>query len=99
MDKELRISLTPWAVVMTVLILAGAYLLWYLRDLVLLILTAIVLASAIRPGVLFFMRYRMPRTLAVLTMYLIVFGAVFSIVYFFLPPILTESAVFLASLP
>jgi predicted PurR-regulated permease PerM len=72
---------------------------WYLRDLILLIVTAIVLASAIRPGVLFFMRFRFPRVFAVLSMYLIVFGAIFALVYFFFPPILGELTTFLGSLP
>lgn len=99
MDKEVRIAITPGTVVITLVILAGAYLAWYLRDLILLILTAIVLASAIRPGVLFFMHWRFPRVFAVLAMYLIVFGAVFGLVYFFFPPIISEAAIFFSSLP
>lgn len=99
MDREVRISIRPGTVVTILVILACAALAWYLRSLILLILTAIVLASAIRPGVLFFMRYRIPRPLSVLLMYLIVFGAVFSIVYFFLPPILTETVSFISTLP
>lgn len=99
MDKEVRFSITPGAVVTTLVILAGAYLAWYLRDLLLLILTAIVLASAIRPGVHFFMRYHLPRVLAVLAMYLVVFGAVFGIVYFFFPPIIAEVTTFITTLP
>jgi len=99
MDKEVRISITPGTVVVTIFILAGAYLAWFLRDLILLVITAIVLASAIRPGVLLFMRLRLPRVLAVLAMYLVVFGAVFSLVYFFFPPILSEATTFLLALP
>lgn len=99
MDKEVRISITPGTVVTTLVILACAYLAWYLRDLLLLIITAIVLATAIRPGILFFMRYRFPRVLAVLAMYLLVFGSVFGLVYLFFPPLLAEAANFLATLP
>ena len=99
MDKELRISITPGTVVTALIVFAGAYALWYLRDLVLLILTAIVLASAIRPGILFFMGYKLPRVLAVLLMYLIVFGTLFSIFYFFIPPVIAETAHFLSNLP
>src|SRR6185437_14041988 len=99
MEKETKISIRPGSIVMVILVIAGAYVIWFLRDLILLVLTAIVLASAIRPGVLFFMRYRLPRPLAVLMMYLLVFGAVFVVVYFFLPPILREAGTFLGSLP
>jgi predicted PurR-regulated permease PerM len=99
MDKEVRISVTPGTVVITLVILAGAYLAWFLRDLILLVLTAIVLASAIRPGVLLFMRTGLPRLLAVLAMYLVVFGAVFGLVYFFFPPIIAEATNFIQTLP
>lgn len=99
MDKELRISITPGTVVVTIIILAAAWAIWYLRDLVLLIVTSIVIASAIRPGILFFMRYGFPRLLAVLAMYLGVFGVVFGLVYFFFPPIIAEATRFLSDLP
>lgn len=78
---------------------AGAYALWILRDIALLVLTAIVIASAIEPGVGFFMRYKLHRVVAVALMYLLVFGSVFGFVYAFLPPILTEAQSFLSTAP
>ena len=56
MDKQINVSITPGTVVMTILIGAAAYALWYLRDLVLLVLTAIVIASALEPGIAFFVK-------------------------------------------
>ncbi len=99
MHKELRISITPGTVVMALFVLAGAYLVWYLRDLVLLIITAVVLASAIRPGVLFFVGLHFPRIVAVLTMYTLLFGGAFLLIYFFFPPIISETANFFTALP
>ena len=75
------------------------YALWILRDLLLLILTAIILASAMRPGILFFMRFKFPRALAVLLTYLGVFSVIFGIIYFFIPPILSEGGTFIRALP
>lgn len=76
-----------------------AYALWILKDLVLLVITAIVLATAIEPGVMFFAKRKIPRVLSVLVMYLIVLGSLFSIVYFFLPPVLADAQGVVTALP
>ncbi len=80
----------------TLVIGALAYALWILRDLALLVLTAIVIASAIEPGVAFFVKRRVPRVVAVLAMYLMVFGSLFSVLYFFFPPILEDAGNFIS---
>ncbi len=99
MDKEIRVSITPGTVFAALFIAAGVYVFWLLRDLVLLVLTAIVIASAIEPGVAFFIRRRIPRFLAALLVYVLVFGSVFSLVYFFFPPIIADAAGFLSAAP
>lgn len=99
MDKEIRISITPGTVITTLVILVGAYLIWLLRDLVLLVLTAIVIASAIEPGIVFFTKRRLPRFLGALIMYVLVFGTVFSVIYFFLPPIISDATSFFSTIP
>jgi len=98
-DVKYNVSITSRTIVMAIIIGLIAYALWILRDLVLLIVTAIVLASAVRPGVLFFMRYKLPRAISVFAMYLIVFGAFFGAVYFFLPPLLGEVGNFINVFP
>lgn len=99
MDKAVNVSITPGTIVRALLIGAAAYVAWILKDLLLLILTAIVIASAIEPGVVFFIRRSIPRVLAVLLMYLIVFGSVFSVLYFFFPPIIEDAESFIISVP
>ncbi len=99
MDKEIRVSITPGAVVTTLLVVAGAYVFWLLRDLALLVLTAIVIASAIEPGVAFFIRQHIPRFIAALLVYVLVFGSVFFILYLFFPPIVSDAANFLSAMP
>ncbi len=84
---------------MALVIGAAAYALWLLRDIALLVLTAIVIASAIEPGVTFFTKYRIHRIVAVTVMYLVVFGSLFGLVYAFVPPILTETQSFLSTAP
>ncbi len=99
MDKQVSISITASTVVKIIIISAVAMAVWHLRGLVLLVLTAIVIASAIEPGVAFFVRRRIPRVLAVLVMYLTVFGSLFATIYFFFPPMLDDAQNFLSTVP
>lgn len=99
MNKNVSITITPGTVISIILIGATAYALWSLRDLALLVLTAIVIASAIEPGVGFFTKKRVPRVVAVTAMYVAVFGSLFSVVYFFLPPVLSDTQGFLSTAP
>ncbi len=99
MDKDIRISITSGTILTTLLIALCAYVLWTLRDLVLLVLTAIVIASAIEPGIAFFIRHKLPRFLSALLLYLLVFGSVFLIFYFFFPPIIADATGFLSTAP
>ena len=99
MDREHNVSITPGTIVTALAVVVGAYVFWLLRDLLLLVLTAIVIASAIEPGVAFFIRQRLPRFLSALLVYVLVFGAIFAILYLFFPPIIADAASFLSAMP
>ena len=99
MGKEIRVSITSGTVFTALFVIAGAYVLWLLRDLALLVLTAIVIASAIEPSVAFFIRRGIPRFLSALLVYVLVFGSIFSLLYFFFPPIIADAANFLPAAP
>ncbi len=92
-------SITTGTIVRVILLAALAALLWHLRELALIVLTSIVIASAIEPAARGLMKYKIPRVLAVLVVYLMFFGSFFSIVFFLLPPVLNETSHLLASLP
>ncbi len=99
MGKEIRVSITPGTILATLFIVAGAYVFWLLWDLVLLVLTAIVIASAIEPQIAFFIRQNIPRFAAALLVYVLVFGSVFCLLYFFFPPIIADATNFLSAMP
>lgn len=99
MDKEVRISITANTIIVALCIAVGAYVFWLLRELVLLLVTAIIIASAIEPGIAFFIRHRVPRFVSALLVYVLVFGSVFSLLYFFFPPIVADAANFLSAMP
>jgi predicted PurR-regulated permease PerM len=99
MDKEIRVAITPSTIATAVLVVAGAYAFWLLRNLFLLVLTAIVIASAIEPQIAFFIRRRIPRFFAAILVYVLVFGSLFILLYYLLPPIIGDAAGFLSAAP
>jgi predicted PurR-regulated permease PerM len=74
-------------------------LLFYLLDLVLVILTAIVIASAMEPGIAWFERRRIKRVAGAIIMYLSVAIVLIGTFYFFIPPIIDDLIAFLSTLP
>ena len=101
MDKysPITISITPGTVVMSVFILIGFWFAFVLRDLLLVLLTAVVFASAIEPITLWFVRKGLPRVLAVVILYLLSVLMLVSFFYFFLPPLASETTDFFKALP
>lgn len=97
--KNVSISISPGSIVVGILLILGVGVLWYLRDLVLILLTAIVIASAMEPAVHGLMRRKVPRLAAVVFMYLFVAAIFFGIIFFFVPPVLEDAAAFFATLP
>lgn len=76
-----------------------AALLWFLRDIVLILLSAIVIASAMEPAINYFRRKRLSRLFAVVLMYTLVGSMFFGVLFFFIPPVLGDAAEFLRQLP
>lgn len=50
-NRDISVHITTGSVVKILLLLGLVGLLWYLRDIVLIVLSAVVIASAIEPGV------------------------------------------------
>jgi predicted PurR-regulated permease PerM len=97
--RPLSITITPGTVLTAIIIGLLVWLLFFLKDVVLIVLTAVVLASAMEPGINWFHRHRMPRALAVAAVYFLVFGVLFGVAYVFFPPLIDETRNFVSSLP
>ncbi len=98
-DRLFNISITSGTVVKTIVILALAALLYKILDVVLIVLVAITIASSIEPGIAGLVKRRIPRILAVILIYLSMFGLFFVLFYFFLPSVLEDFATFISQLP
>ncbi len=99
MNKQLTININAGTVLKILLILGIVYLLWQLRDLVLIIVTSIVLASATEPGIRFFTRFKVPRVFSVLIVYMAVIAMFAGLIYSFVPVLLQEMSGLLRDMP
>ncbi len=98
-DRTFSISITFGTVIKILFVLAGAWLVYELFDVVLVMLMAIVIASAIEPMARSLMKRKIPRTVAVLLVYILFLGGLFGMLYLFVPLLLSETANFVAALP
>ncbi len=98
-SKELNIVIKTSTILkfFAILILLGA--LYYMSDVVLVIITAIVIASAIEPVIRKLVRYKINRIIAVILVYIVVAVFLFEIFIFFIPLVLNDAITFLGSLP
>jgi len=90
------ITLSTRTFMKVVLIGVGGWFLWFIRDILLMILVAVLLAALIEPFAKWFEDHRVPRGLAVLIVY-VVLGALLTGVLVYLIPVLIEQAVQLFS--
>ena len=99
MEAKHAISISTGTVIRVVVILGAVYAVWQLSTLVLLLLSAVVIASSVEPGVEALMKYKLPRPLAVIGIYFFVVACLAALVWFFVPPMLDEATALLAILP
>jgi predicted PurR-regulated permease PerM len=91
-NRPLSVTITTGTVIKTLVVLAAAWLVYTLFDLVLVLLTAIVIASAIEPAARWFVERHVPRVVAVLIVFLAFLSVIFGIFYLFIPVFLSEVA-------
>ncbi len=72
---------------------------FYLRDIVLVVILAVIIASAVEPGTQWLVRRRVPRILSVLFIYSTAVIIMVGVFYFLFLPLLNQSATFLSTLP
>ena len=95
----MNITISVGTIVKVALTLAALWVFYIVRELALVILSSVVLASAIEPMVVGLTRRGISRTLAVLMIYVLAFVIIIGLVYFLLPPLLVDFGNITASIP
>lgn len=97
--RNINITISAGTIFKAIFIILAVVLLFYVKDLVLVVLTSIVLASAVEPVTKWLGKYKVRRLPAVIIIYLSL--GIFSsgILYFFIPPFVQDTASFLRGVP
>ena len=93
------IEISFWTMLKAALLVILIWALWILRDIVAVVLLSIVIASSIEPINHWFGRYKIPRVLGVIIIYLGTFIIFSTIVYLMIPPILGDIIGFFSNFP
>jgi len=90
LERPIVISITAGTVFKAITVGALVWMLWTMRELVLVILTSIVIASSINPAATYFAKKKIPRIISVLIVYLGVIIGLASLSIVFLPPLIND---------
>ncbi len=99
MKESTRITISSGSIIKVIIWILIFAALFYMRDLVIMILVAVVLASSVEPVVTYFERHRIPRTFSVLAIFLGIIALIIAIAFTFLPPLVDDVVQFVKSLP
>ncbi len=88
-DRQL-IDISTWTIIRVFAAVLGILLIYQLREILAVILFAIVLASAMEPAIRWLQGWRVPRILATLSLFLSAFAVFFLAIYLLIPPLATD---------
>lgn len=97
--NEQTIHISAGSIIKTILILLFFAAAFVLKDLLLVVLMSIVIASAIEPATQWLTKHHVPRLLSIILIYVLLAFALFSTIYFLLLPLLSESSDLLKNFP
>lgn len=98
-EKQTSINISTSTFLRLILILGIIVFLFLIRDVIAIILFSVVLASGIEPAAKWFQKYRVPRVLAVIIVYLAAFMVLGLVFYLVIPPIFGELSDLASSIP
>ncbi len=98
-DKNITVNITSGSIVKTLAIIALAAVLFYLKGIVIIVLTAIVISSAVEPGIVWFEKRNLPRLIGVVAVYLFVLVIVGILFLSIIPIFLQDISGVVASIP
>jgi predicted PurR-regulated permease PerM len=98
-DTKIHINISAgsvWKILLTILLFIS---LFYIRDIVMVVLTSVVIASSIEPLIVWLGKFRIQRVVAVVATYVSLVLMVFGVFFFFIPSFLQETSSFLSVVP
>lgn len=82
-----RIEITSNTVFRIILIILGLLFIYFVRDILIILFTSIIIASAVEPFVKWAKKFKIPRTISVIFVYLLALGVIALIISLLIPPL------------
>lgn len=98
-QSPIQVTITAGTIIKILTILVIGFFLYLLLDMVLVLLTSVVIASAVEPATRWFAQYKIPRLPAVLIIYITSFLAIIAFLYIFIPPLFVDVSRLATDLP
>jgi len=99
MDRNQELTITVGTIIKIALVVVGCYLVYFFNELILVVLTAVVIASAVEPAILKLEKYKIPRVFGVLAVFSAVVGFLTLIAINMIPLLAQEGAQFVNEFP
>ena len=97
--KNVTITITSGTIALALFYLLLVWFLYEIREILLIVITAIIFSMALAPGKKFFARFKVPEPIAVVILYAIAFLILSYFLYSLLPVVLQQYQVFVETLP
>lgn len=99
LERVITLKLTPLSVVRIFVVILLGLALWELQSILIIVLTAVVIASFVEAGAVKLQQLKLPRSLAVLIVYTALFALFGLVIFLFLPTFIDELSGLTALLP
>jgi predicted PurR-regulated permease PerM len=99
MNQPINITITSGTIIKTLFVILMSYFAFIIKDILLVLLASVVIASSIEPGTRYLMRKKLPRVVSVLVIYVGVILTLVSLLYFFSGPLVKDISQFTNSIP
>ena len=97
--KDFHINISSGTILRFFLILIGLAALYYLSDVLLIVVAAVIIASAVEPAVRRLKRYGIHRIVGAIIVYVTLAASLITILVFFMPVVINDVTAFLAAAP
>lgn len=98
-QKETHLSISTGTMIRFFAIILGLVLAYYIYDVLLSLVCAVIIASAVEPAIVWFKKHSIPRILAAILVYLIIAGFFVSLFYLIFPILAEELRVLSTTYP
>ncbi len=97
--KYNELDISTKVILQVVFVFLALVFLWLIRDIILLLLISLILASAMEPLVDALHEKKVPRVLSVFVVYIIFIGVAALVIYLMIPPVIQQVKILQANLP